>query len=98
MCPESIHGAQSSTLCGANDECAAGCLDHILCDDMQFVNTQDPLICTNNLWSSRKLPWVMRLMAAMACVSVKSALSRDKPSWRQWRVNTKVSSSSCSGR
>jgi len=36
-------GALSSTLCGANNECAAGCLDHILCDDMQFVNTQDPL-------------------------------------------------------
>src|SRR5438105_1647863 len=43
MCPESINGAPSSTLCGANNECAAGCLDHILCDDMQFVNTQDPL-------------------------------------------------------
>ena len=40
---ESITGALSSTLCGANNECAAGCLDHILCDDMQFVNTQDPL-------------------------------------------------------
>src|SRR4030095_6255392 len=36
-------GALSSTLCGADHECAAGCLDHILCDDMQFVNTQDPL-------------------------------------------------------
>src|SRR5215831_18593718 len=28
-------------------------------------------ICTNNLWSSRKLPLVMRLMAAIACVSVR---------------------------
>src|SRR5215471_14541523 len=43
LCLESITGALSSTLCGANNECAAGCLDHILCDDMQFVNTQDPL-------------------------------------------------------
>ena len=34
VCPESINGAPSSTLCGANNECAAGCLDHILCDDM----------------------------------------------------------------
>ena len=40
---EPINGAQSSTLGGANNECAAGCLDHILCDDMQFVNKQDPL-------------------------------------------------------
>ncbi len=55
-------------------------------------------ICTNNLWSNRKFPLVMRLMAAIACVSVKSALSRDKPSWRQWRVSTKVSSSPCSAR
>src|SRR5437879_3374906 len=34
---------KSSTLCGANNECAAGCLDHVLCDDMQLVNKQDPL-------------------------------------------------------
>src|SRR2546421_5499864 len=38
-----INGAQSSTLSGANHECAARCLDHILCDDMQFVDPQDTL-------------------------------------------------------
>ena len=38
-----INGAQSLSLCGANNECAAGCFDHILCDDRQFVNQQDPL-------------------------------------------------------
>ena len=38
-----IHGAISSTLCGANNECAAGGLDHILCNDTQFVDTQDTL-------------------------------------------------------
>jgi hypothetical protein len=43
LCLESITGALSSTLCGANNECAAGCLDYILCEDMQCVNTQDPL-------------------------------------------------------
>jgi hypothetical protein len=32
---------KSSTLCGANNECAAGCLDHVLCDDIQLVNKQD---------------------------------------------------------
>jgi hypothetical protein len=40
---ESVNGAPSSTLCGANNECAAGRLNHILCDDIQFVNKQDPL-------------------------------------------------------
>ena len=40
---ESINGASSLTLCGANHECAAGGLDHVLCDDIQLVNKQDPL-------------------------------------------------------
>src|SRR4029453_3063805 len=39
VCPESITGALSSTLCGANNECAAGCPDHLLCVDKHFVNT-----------------------------------------------------------
>ena len=43
MGPESINGAQSLSLYGANNECAAGCFDHILCNDSQFVNKQDPL-------------------------------------------------------
>src|SRR3989442_711164 len=43
LCFSTIHGAQSSTLCGADHECAAGCLDHILCEDMQFVNKQEPI-------------------------------------------------------
>src|SRR5215831_12281456 len=40
---ESINGASSLTLCGANNECAAGGLDHVLCDDSQLINKQDPL-------------------------------------------------------
>jgi hypothetical protein len=40
---ESVNGVPSSTLCGANNECTAGCLNHLLCDDMQFVHTQDLL-------------------------------------------------------
>ena len=34
---------QSSTLCGANHEGAAGGLDHILGDNTQIVDTQDTL-------------------------------------------------------
>ena len=43
LCPESRTGALTSTLCGAHHECAAGCFDHILWDDMEFVNTPAPL-------------------------------------------------------
>jgi len=47
-----INGAKSSTLCGANDECAAVGLDHILCDDTQFVDTQNTLNLNDSIFCS----------------------------------------------
>ena len=46
----------------------------------------------------RKLPRVIRAIAAMACASVKSSGSRVCPSFCQWRSRTNCSSSSARGR
>ena len=55
-------------------------------------------IWTNSRWMSRKLPLVIRAIAAMAWASLKSAVSSSSPSLRQCWVRTKVSSSLPSGR
>ncbi len=62
-----------------------------------LARAMDEILGTHR-FSSRKLPLVMRAIAAMAWVSVKSAASRLRPRSCQWRVSTKVSSSPVSGR
>lgn len=57
----------------ADDPYAGGCFDAVVGDGLELVDLQDAVDLGNRRSRRRKLPRVIRSMAAMACASVKSS-------------------------